>query len=575
MALTHTVANLRLMRAALGAAAFSLRLEAKEGTLGATLRKARARKTLTFARDWTFARLLEWAAERYGDRPFLEFAGTTLTFSELNARANRLARGLAAAGVEPGHGVALMMGNHPDFLEIFFAIQKVGAYAVPVNVQLVGDGLQYVLEHSGVSVVFLDDAATEKLGPLRDRLTGIRTYYRAGASMGAERAAAGSEGPAADWLRPSDTLRSVADASNLGVEPAPESPALLMYTSGTTGLPKAVATPHGNTGLKKLGFASRVFFGPTDKLYTCLPLFHANALMVTTMQALWVGIPVALGVRFSASRFWKEVAESGATSFNALGAMIPILLKTPPSEFDRAHRVRRVLSSACPAGDWEPFEQRFGVRLWEAYGAVDGGGFIVFNAGNAPVGSIGKPSFGAKYRLVDDAEQDVPDGQVGELIFYAGRDRDARVDYFKNAEASEAKMRDGWLRTGDLMRRDAKGYLYFVGRNTDSMRRRGENVSAYEVEKQVNSHPDVLESAAFGVPSELGEDEVMVCVTPVPGHRVDPAALRAYLGERLPKFAVPTYLEVLDALPKTETHRVMKSALKARGVTSATVRLDA
>ncbi len=567
MALNHRLANLRLLKRALGAAAFSLSVERGDRQLRATLRKMRARKTLTFAEDWPFARLLEWAAKRYGDRTFIEFEGCSTSFAELNGRANRLALGLRRAGVCEGEGVAIMMGNDPSFLEAFFAAQKLGAYVVPVNTGLVGDGLEYILDHSRVAAVVLDAASVEKVDPLRGKLRHIRRYYLSG-DRGDAKVRNPSWAPELDDLDDGDNT-----LGDVGVSPDPSSPALLMYTSGTTGLPKAVSYAHGNTGLKKLGFASRIFFTTDDKLYTCLPLFHANALMITAMQALWLGIPVALGKRFSASRFWEEVAASGATTFNALGAMIPILLKTAPGPHDKAHRIRRVISSACPTDAWVPFEERFGVKLWEAYGAVDGGGFIVFNAGNAPVGSIGKPGMGAKYKLVNDADQEVAVGESGELVFYAGKNKDSNVEYFRNKEASSKKVRDGWLRTGDLLREDEAGFLYFVGRNTDSMRRRGENVSAYEVEKQVDAHPDVLESAAFGVPSELGEEEIMICVTPLEGREVEPANLTAFLQQRLPKYAVPTYLELVAELPKTGTHRVIKSALKERGVTPSTIRL--
>jgi crotonobetaine/carnitine-CoA ligase len=291
------------------------------------------------------------------------------------------------------------------------------------------------------------------------------------------------------------------------------------------------------------------------------------------MQSLWLGIPLVLSRRFSASRFWQEIAESGATSFNTLGAMIPILLKQPVSPYESQHRVRRVLSSACPTNAWKPFEARFGVKLWEVYGAVDGGGFVVLNAGNAPAGSLGKPLGGTTYRIVNDDGEDAPVGEPGELIFRLTKDQGREVEYFRDARATENKLRGGWLRTGDLVSRDAQGFLYFVGRKTDSMRRRGENVSAFEVERQVEAHPDVLESAVFGVPSELGEEEIMVCIEPVAGRQIDPRALQAFLQGRLPKFAVPRYVEILAELPRTATHRVQKNVLKRRGISAATVDL--
>jgi crotonobetaine/carnitine-CoA ligase len=325
--------------------------------------------------------------------------------------------------------------------------------------------------------------------------------------------------------------------------------------------------------VKAIGLLSNLLYTADDKLYTCLPLFHANALMLSVMQSLWVGIPLYLSKRFSASRFWQELAQCGATQFNTVGGMIPILLKTPPGPFDRAHRVKRVVSAACPKDAWVPFEQRFGVTLWEAYGAVDGAGVTIINNGNAPIGSLGRPGKVVKWRLVREDGSDAAVGQPGELWVFVGHDRDAKVPYWKNDKASNEKVVDGWLHTGDLMQRDAGGFLYFVGRNTDSMRRRGENVSAYEVEKVVDSHPSVLESAAYGVPSPVGEQDIMIAVVPVEGATVDPKDLYAFLSARLPRYALPSYLDVVDSLPKTGTHRVIKQALKERGVTARTITL--
>jgi carnitine-CoA ligase len=567
-AISQRWANFRLLRRILSAASSSFALEYSEGDLGATLKKIRRRKTLAFARDWSYGRLLRWAAETYHDRPFVEFKDSRLSFQQLYEEASDWALRLKGLGIGRGDGVALMLSNHPDFLRVFFATQLMGAYAVPINTELRGSGLKYLLEHSQVKIILADyGALSERIAPLRSQLKDIGHYCVVG--EGAERAASSEF----DWLSGAPTIK----AGNWPIReedmPA-NSPSLLMYTSGTTGLPKAVTYTYGASNLKKLGFASRIFFLPEDKLYTCLPLFHANALMVSMTQALWMGLPVRIGRRFSASAFWQEVSESEATCFNALGAMIPILLKTPPSDFERKHKIRLVISSACPAEAWKEFETRFGVEIWEAYGAVDGGGVVVFNAGNAPVGSIGKPALGSRYRLVDAEGLDVAEGVAGELLFHTGKGKDGAVRYFKNEKASGDKVRDGWLHTGDLMRQDAKGFLYFVGRLTDSMRRRGENVSAYEVEKEIDSHPAILESAAFGVPSELGEDDIMVCAIIRPGQRLEPDTLRPYLSSRLPKYALPRYLRILEQMPKTATHRVIKAGLKEAAITDDTVDLE-
>ena len=380
--------------------------------------------------------------------------------------------------------------------------------------------------------------------------------------------------PAAALSLPSRLELDWASDPNLATVIDPAAPSLLSYTSGTTGLPKAVVTPYGQQRIKSIGLLAHVLYHERDKLYTCLPLFHANALLLTIMSALWVGIRVRLAKRFSASTFFRELAECGATQLNTVGSMIPVLLKTPESRYDRAHRVRRVISAACPKDAWRAFEHRFGLRIWEAYGAVDGAGVTIMNPGTGPIGSIGKLPHRTAWRLVDAEGHSVPSGQAGELWLRLRRKGQAEVRYWHDERATREKVEDGWLHTGDLMQADGDGYLYFVGRNTDSMRRRGENVSAFEVERVVDAHPDVLESAAFGVPSPLGEQDIMLSVVQVPGRTLDPRALCDYLAERLPKYALPSYLDIVDELPKTATHRVIKGVLKERGVSASTHVLD-
>ncbi|MEJ2131197.1 MAG: AMP-binding protein [Gammaproteobacteria bacterium] len=221
-------------------------------------------------------------------------------------------------------------------------------------------------------------------------------------------------------------------------------------------------------------------------------------------------------------------------------------------------------SAACPASVWEAFEKRFDVEIYEFYAAVDGGGFATGNVRDAPVGSIGKPM--AEYRLVDDDGNEVPVGEPGELQWKIDRPELRRVEYYKNEEASNEKVEGGWLHTGDVVRADEEGYLYFVDRKTESLRRRGENISSYEVERDINKHPAVLESAVFGVPSELGEDEVMAVVVLQPGAKLTPEELIEHCEREMAYFMVPRYIEFRDELPKTGTHRTQKGALKREGV---------
>ncbi len=545
------------------------KLEQQEGSLGATIKEIVRQRSLAFASDWTFADLIEWSAARYRFKPFLEYGDQVYSFNDMNRRANRIAHSLLAQGIKEQRGVAIMMSNHPRFLDTFFAIQKAAAYAVPVNTALIGEGLGYIISHSEVSAIVCDHDAALKLDAIRPHLEGVKHIW---VNL--------DEAPA-DFVLPAGMENynalehvTVMEGDNPGIRPAGDSPSLLLYTSGTTGLPKAVVSPYDKQRVKQLGMLANLINRKSDKLYSCLPLFHANALMLSVMQCLWVGIPLHLSKRFSASRFWSELAHCGATQFNTVGSMIPVLLKTPPSPYDRQHKVRRVISAACPKDAWLPFEQRFGVKLWEAYGAVDGAGVAIINTGTAPVGSIGKPARSMQWKLVkEDGDTAVP-GEPGELCIHVGSRSESRVLYWKNDKASNEKVQDGWLHTGDLMQADKRGFLYFVGRNSDSMRVRGENVSAFEVEKVVDAYPDILESAAYAVPSDLGEDDIMLSVVLVEGATLEAGALLQYLRANLPKFAVPAWLAIREELPKTGTHRVIKKELKEAGVTTDAIRLN-
>jgi crotonobetaine/carnitine-CoA ligase len=503
----------------------------------------------------TLAALIEAQAEQLGDKPFLYFEDRRISFDDLNRQVNRTANGLARLGVKSGVGVSIMMPNSPEWLFVYFATQKLGAYAVPVNVALKGEGLRHVIGHSDSSVVVCHPDYVETVQAVRDLLPSVREII-----VNATEEPSGWS-PPEGWR----TLAQVMDApeTNPDAKIEPEAMSSLLYTSGTTGAPKGVVNRYQASNLEGIRALGAVL-NESDVLYTCLPLFHANALFLTTVRALAMGLPMALSRRFSASRFWDDVRRYGVTTFNALGAMIPILMKQPERENDTDNSVRIVFSAACPASVWAEFEKRFGVYIVEGYAAVDGGGFAIVNFGNSPKGSIGKPM--NPIRIVDDAGNEVPVGQPGELIFEVDDARRRKVEYYKNEEASSEKIQGGWLHTGDLVYADQEGNLYFVDRKTDSLRRRGENISSWEVEREIDRHPAVLESAVFGVPSELGEHDVMAAVVLKEGERLTPEDLIRHCEERMAKFMIPRYIEFRDSIPKTGTHRVQKSVLKREGV---------
>lgn len=508
--------------------------------------------------ETTLPAILRARAEATPDAPFVTFEGHQSTYADLALRATQAASALASLGVGRGDKVALMMANSLEFLDLWFGIGILGAVMVPVNTALKGDGLRYNLEHSGAGVVVVDELFVDA----------VEAAMPVGNGSG-RRFVRGEEAPTGYGLL-ADLIGGEFGPAPLA-EVLPGDLASILYTSGTTGLPKGVMNCHNSYGVAAHEFTRRcVQVRDDDILYTSLPLFHVNAQSLTTCGSLVSGRPFVLAPRFSASRFFDDLRVHGATIFNYIGAMLTMLYKQParPEDFDNPARI--TLGGAAPPDLWRAFEDRFQLTILEAFGLTETATLCLANPpDDIRVGRVGKPVGWSEVRIEREDGTEAPDGEAGEIAIRSRRKNTMFMAYYHNEEATAAAMKGGWFHSGDRGRRDGDGYIEFIDRLKDSIRRRGENISSFEIEQIVNSHAAVAESAAVGVPSDLGEEDVMVVVVEKEGDSVDPEELIQYCEERMADFMVPRYVQLREALPKTATQRVQKYQLREAGVSGA------
>lgn len=500
----------------------------------------------------TVPRVLDLRAQQDGDRLFVSAPGGERTFAELRDAVASRAGALLEAGLRPGDRVALMSSNRIELLETMLACAWAGFVAVPVNTALRGPGLRHVLTDSAPALLVLEAehrrpvaAALGADDPPPQWVIGAPSFPAAGAPAPA---------PAADVL-----------ASDI---------ATVMYTSGTTGPAKGVLGPHGQVVAFAAGVCELLEIREDDVLFTCLPLFHVNA-WSAFFQALLAGARYVVRPRFSASRFLTEAVEHEATVTYLLGAMIPILLSRPASPLDREHRLRIVNGMGPPEPMATELRERFGLEVAECYASTETGCVLGAPLDARRPGWMGRAMPGWEVRVVDEDDLELAPGVAGELAVRATEPNAVAAGYLNRADATLGAWRNLWFHTGDRVVRDEDGWVRFLDRLTDSIRRRGENISSADVEAVLQMHPSVAAAAAFAVPSELGEDEVMAAVVPASEAVVDPLELVRSCEGRLAYFAIPRYVDVVEALPLTENGKVRKAVLRERGVTAATFDLEA
>ena len=498
----------------------------------------------------------DWAVAQ-PDKPYVLFEnGDSWSYARLRDEVIGVAAGLSRLGVKQGDHVAVWLPNGREGLLVFYAINYLGAVFVPFNTAYRGSLLEHVLRNSDATLLVAHAG-------LLDRLEGIDTSAIATVVV-----VGGPQAPARFVSVPfGDLSGTEAELAPLARPIEPWDNQAIIYTSGTTGPSKGVLSSYLHL-YTNAGPDSWPFVTGEDRFLVNMPIFHIGGMGIPFVM-LARGGSIALMENYSTDRFWDVVRATGCTVMFLLGVMATFLMKAPPSDRDREHSITKAFM--VPLTDIAgPFHERFGIDIYTIFNMTEISSPIVSGPNPTRAGTCGTVRPGVEVRLVDANDCEVPVGAVGEMLVRTDRPWSMNSGYHRNPEATAKAWANGWFHTGDAFRRDADGYFYFVDRVKDAIRRRGENISSFEVESEILAHPDVREAAAIGVPSEFSEDDVMAVIAPVPGRTIDCAELIAFLTPRMSYFMIPRYIRILDELPKTASAKVQKADLRRDGITPDT-----
>lgn len=525
----------------------------------------------TFPRSqWTLSAVLAHQAAIRGDRPSLSWQddGPPMSFSQVHAETNRLANGMRATGIGKGDMVALLLPNCVEFVLAWFSLSKIGAVEVAVSDAYVGSFLAHPLKLSKARTMITTAELARRVLDIEDDVPELSVIYIVSDDSGVEAVQARAKRV---MVRPFSALRSD-DTRDPDVTVLPGDPAAVLMTSGTTGPSKGVVMRHSHMYFFAEEDVQLVRLTDHDVYMTGFPLFHGNAQFLTVYPCLIAGAHCVLYPRFSASEWSLRAAQCGATVTNLLGATMSFILDKPPRPADREHKVRCIYAAPLDPELGMRFTRRFGVSEFvDGFGQTEISNIFMTPPGVArPPGSSGvlvDQWFEA--RLADpDTGEPVAAGDAGELWIRPKADGIIAYEYLGMPERTVETWRDLWFHTGDMLRVDAEGWYYFVDRVKDALRRRGENISSFEVEHGLLSHPDIAQCAVVGVKASeaAGEDEVMAFIVLKPGCDPEAKTIWRHCDQSLPAFMRPRYLEFVDALPLTATEKVRKKVLRQQGV---------
>lgn len=523
--------------------------------------------------DWTLVHLVRRQAKAHGEREFMSFEhGTRLTFASLDRDSDTLAGNLTALGVAPGDRVMAVLKNRLEFMLTMIATLKTGAIFVPVNTELKGAFLEHQLRNSEPRVLFLDCDLHDAFDNVERNSSVLTAVVYVAGNTPEQRPSVLANTKAIPFdavMQERSTVRDVF------VVPKPSDIACIMYTSGTTGPAKGVLMPHAHCYLFGRGMALAMNMTEADCQYVCMPLFHGMGLLLQVGSSLISGSKVYCVERFSPNRWLHEIRASRATVSNALGVIPEMLFRSPKSVHDKDNQLRCVVAVPI-AEEWgEAMEQRFGFKFYQAFGGTEMN-IVCYTKMDDPLrpglaGHINHDFFDVRV-VHPETDREKQQGEIGEIVVRPTVPFCFSQGYFRMPEKTVEAWRNLWYHTGDAGFFDEQGRLYFADRIRDRIRRRGENISSYEIEQVLNDHPEIVESAVVGIRVEYagGEDEVKACIVVDGETKIDHLALLDYCAERMPRFAVPRFIETLSILPKSSTGKIQKEPLRQAGVTNDT-----
>ncbi|MBK6585214.1 MAG: AMP-binding protein [Gammaproteobacteria bacterium] len=505
-------------------------------------------------------RAIAMQAQAIGERPFLLADARRFSFSEVNRRVNELAAGLAARGLTVGERLAFCMESGPEVIFLALAANKLGAVWVPINTEYKGDWLEDTIRRSRPRILVTDTQHAARVADVRERLALEHLLVHGGSSE----------------LPEAEELATVAVAGALEPDMSGFSRGdicSVLWTSGTTGKSKGVLQSH-NVFFNAVRGASEQFAATEgDVVYSVLPMYNTAAWVTSILRALFNGLPLAIDPQFSVRNFWERVDYYGATQTFTLGAMHMFLWNAPAREDDAAHCLRKMMAIPMPPEVATPFSKRFGVQLMkQGLGQSEAQALCSHNESpdpEPPAASCGRPASNLEAKLVDDSGNEVPIGEPGELWVRPLQPYLIFSGYFDDPEATARAFEGEWYKTGDMLRRDDRGYYYFSDRKKDAVRYKGRNISTFEVELAARRHPAIRDCAAFGVPSQelASESELKLDVLLKPGESLTALELAQFINDNAPYFFVPRYIEFVDSLPYTPTNKLQKFKLRERGIT--------